>query len=304
MRPEAPKALGAPVPAPVPATASAFAPQRWLDRPASATQITHRARLWLYALAGAVLAFLLIPTLIVIPMSFSASQYLEFPPKKWSLRWYEHYFSSVTWMSATATSLKAAALTSLLATPIGTLAAYGLSASRLRAARALQVLLITPMIVPVILIAVGVFYVYVKVKLNNSLMGLVLAHTMLAVPIVMIVVASALKSFDMNQEMVARSLGASRPRAFLTVTLPQIRFAVVSAAVLSFLTSFDEVILALFVSGGANSTLTRQMFLALRDQIDPTIAAISTIMILVTTLMFVLVQLFGQSASEAQRDER
>jgi putative spermidine/putrescine transport system permease protein len=304
MRPEAPKALGAPVPAPVPATASASAPQRWLDRPASATQITHRARLWLYALAGAVLAFLLIPTLIVIPMSFSASQYLEFPPKKWSLRWYEHYFSSVTWMSATATSLKAAALTSLLATPIGTLAAYGLSASRLRAARALQVLLITPMIVPVILIAVGVFYVYVKVKLNNSLMGLVLAHTMLAVPIVMIVVASALKSFDMNQEMVARSLGASRPRAFLTVTLPQIRFAVVSAAVLSFLTSFDEVILALFVSGGANSTLTRQMFLALRDQIDPTIAAISTIMILVTTLMFVLVQLFGQSASEAQRDER
>jgi putative spermidine/putrescine transport system permease protein len=273
-------------------------PLRWLDRPASATQITHRARLWLYLLAGAVLAFLLIPTLIVIPMSFSASQYLEFPPKKWSLRWYEHYFSSATWMSATATSLKAAALTSLLATPIGTLAAYGLSASRLRAARALQVLLITPMIVPVILIAVGVFYVYVKVKLNNSLMGLVLAHTMLAVPIVMIVVASALKSFDMNQEMVARSLGASRPRAFLTVTLPQIRFAVVSSAVLSFLTSFDEVILALFVSGGPNSTLTRQMFLALRDQIDPTIAAISTIMILVTTLMFVLAQVFGRGGAE------
>jgi putative spermidine/putrescine transport system permease protein len=284
--------------------ANAPAPLRWLNRPASATQITHRARLWLYVLAGAVLAFLLIPTLIVIPMSFSASQYLEFPPKKWSLRWYEHYFSSATWMSATATSLKAAALTSLLATPIGTLAAYGLSASRLRVARVLQVLLITPMIVPVILIAVGVFYVYVKVKLNNSLMGLVLAHTMLAVPIVMIVVASALKSFDMNQEMVARSLGASRPRAFLTVTLPQIRFAVVSAAVLSFLTSFDEVILALFVSGGANSTLTRQMFLALRDQIDPTIAAISTIMILVTTLMFMLVQVFGRGDGEAQRGAR
>jgi putative spermidine/putrescine transport system permease protein len=276
--------------------------QRWLDRPASATQITHRARLWLYLLAGAVLAFLLIPTLIVIPMSFSASQYLEFPPRKWSLRWYEHYFASVTWRDATVTSLKAAALTSLLATPIGILAAYGLSASRLRVARALQVLLITPMIVPVILIAVGVFYVYVKVKLNNSLMGLVLAHTMLAVPIVMIVVASALKSFDMNQEMVARSLGASRPRAFLTVTLPQIRFAVVSSAVLSFLTSFDEVILALFVSGGANSTLTRQMFLALRDQIDPTIAAISTIMIGVTTLMFVLVQVFGRADRGARED--
>jgi putative spermidine/putrescine transport system permease protein len=277
-------------------------PQRWLDRPASATQITHRARLWLYALAGAVLAFLIVPTLIVVPMSFSASQYLEFPPRQWSLRWYENYFSSATWMDATATSFKAAAWTALLATPLGTLAAYGLSASRLRAARALQVLLITPMIVPVILIAVAVFYVYVKVKLNNSLAGLVLAHTMLAVPIVMIVVASALKSFDMNQEMVARSLGASRPRAFLTVTLPQIRFAVVSAAVLSFLTSFDEVILALFVSGGANSTLTRQMFLALRDQIDPTIAAISSIMILVTTLMFVVAQVFGGGGKAGNRD--
>jgi len=277
-------------------------PQRWLDRPASATQITHRARLWLYALAGAVLAFLIVPTLIVVPMSFSASQYLEFPPRQWSLRWYENYFSSATWMDATATSFKAAAWTALLATPLGTLAAYGLSASRLRAARALQVLLITPMIVPVILIAVAVFYVYVKVKLNNSLAGLVLAHTMLAVPIVMIVVASALKSFDMNQEMVARSLGASRPRAFLTVTLPQIRFAVVSAAVLSFLTSFDEVILALFVSGGANSTLTRQMFLALRDQIDPTIAAISSIMILVTTLMFVVAQVFGGGGKAENRD--
>jgi len=277
-------------------------PQRWLDRPASATQITHRARLWLYALAGAVLAFLIVPTLIVVPMSFSASQYLEFPPRQWSLRWYENYFSSATWMDATATSFKAAAWTALLATPLGTLAAYGLSPSRLRAARALQVLLITPMIVPVILIAVAVFYVYVKVKLNNSLAGLVLAHTMLAVPIVMIVVASALKSFDMNQEMVARSLGASRPRAFLTVTLPQIRFAVVSAAVLSFLTSFDEVILALFVSGGANSTLTRQMFLALRDQIDPTIAAISSIMILVTTLMFVVAQVFGGGGNAGNRD--
>jgi putative spermidine/putrescine transport system permease protein len=276
--------------------------QRWLDRPASATQVTHRARLWLYALAGAVLAFLIVPTLIVVPMSFSASQYLEFPPRQWSLRWYENYFSSATWMGATVTSFKAAAWTALLATPLGTLAAYGLSASRLRAARALQVLLITPMIVPVILIAVAVFYVYVKVKLNNSLAGLVLAHTMLAVPIVMIVVASALKSFDMNQEMVARSLGASRPRAFLTVTLPQIRFAVVSAAVLSFLTSFDEVILALFVSGGANSTLTRQMFLALRDQIDPTIAAISSIMILVTTLMFVVAQVFGGGGNAGNRD--
>jgi putative spermidine/putrescine transport system permease protein len=268
---------------------------RWLDRPASATQITHARRLWLYAIAALVLAFLVVPTLLVVPMSFSGAQYLEFPPREWSLRWYRNYFASSAWMQATATSFQAAFLTALVATPLGTLAAYGLAASRFRAARLAYVLLITPLIVPVILIAIAVFYVYVKARLNNSLLGLVLAHAMLSVPLVMIVVASALKSFDANQEMVARSLGASRPRAFLLVTLPQIRFAVVSGALLSFLTSFDEVILALFVAGGDNSTLTRNMFLALRDQIDPTIAAISTLMILVTTVVFVLAQCFGRA---------
>lgn len=267
---------------------------RWLARPATATQITHARRLWLYVIAALVLAFLVVPTLIVVPMSFSASQYLEFPPREWSLRWYRSYFESRSWMQATGTSFKAAALTALVATPLGTLAAYGLSASRFRAARALHVLLITPMIVPVILIAIAVFYVYVKAKLNNSLLGLVLAHAMLAVPLVLIVVNAALAQFDRNQEMVARSLGASRTYAFLTVTLPQIRFAIISGALLSFLTSFDEVILALFVSGGANSTLTRNMFLALRDQVDPTIAAISTMMIVVTSVLFLLSQTLGR----------
>ena len=151
---------------------------------------------------------------------------------------------------------------------------------------------------PVILVAIAVFYVYVKLGLNNSLTGIVLAHSMLAIPLVIMVVTSALKTYDMNQEMVARSLGASRPRAFLLVTLPQIRFAIVTSALLSFLTSFDEVILALFVSGGANSTLTRNMFNALRDQIDPTIAAISTMMVLVTSVLFAASQYFGR----AQRD--
>ena len=266
----------------------------WLDRAASDTQVTHRQRLWLYVVAALVLAFLALPTLIVIPMSFSASQYLEFPPREWSLRWYRNYLGSSSWMQATATSFQAGALTTLVATPLGTLAAYGLFASRLRAARALHTLMLTPIIVPVILVAIGVFYVYVKIKLVNSLAGIVLAHSMLALPLVMLVVGAALKGFDMNQEMVARSLGASRARAFWTVTLPQIRFSLVSAALLSFLTSFDEVILALFIAGGNNSTLTRNMFTALRDQVDPTIAAISTLMIVVTTLGLLLAQRYGR----------
>ena len=267
----------------------------WLDRPASETQITHRGRLWLYAVGVLVLAFLVLPTLIVIPMSFSGSQYLEFPPRTWSLRWYDSYVSSRTWMSATETSLKAGALTALLATPLGTMAAYGLFLSRFRFTGLATILLMTPIIVPVILLGIAVFYAYVQLKIVNSLLGIVLAHTMLAVPIVMMIVTSALKSYDLNQERVARSLGASRIQAFFLVTMPQIRFSLVTAAILSFLTSFDEVIVAMFISGGDNSTLTRAMFAALRDQIDPTIAAISTIMIVVTSLLLALSQMFGKS---------
>lgn len=266
----------------------------WLKHPVTQTQVTRGQRLWLYAVAALVMLFLVIPTLIVIPMSFSASQYLEFPPREWSMRWYASYFASSSWMQATATSLKAAALTALVATPLGTMAAYGLHASRWRFAGPMTMLLLTPMVVPVILIGIGVFYAYVKLKMVNTLLGLALAHSMLAVPVVMMVVASALKSFDLNQELVARSLGASRLRAFWLVTLPQIRFSVVTAAVLAFLTSFDEVVVSLFISGGDHSTLTRNMFNALRDQVDPTIGAISTLIIAVTSLLLVFTQFVGK----------
>jgi putative spermidine/putrescine transport system permease protein len=266
----------------------------WLDSPASDTQIPHRARIWLYLAAIAVMAFLILPTLIVIPMSFSASQYLEFPPREWSLRWYQTYFGSTAWMQATLTSIQAGVLTAVVATPLGTLAAYGLFVSRLRAAGLVMPVLMTPIVVPVILVGIGVFYAYVRLKLVNTLTGLVLAHSMLAIPLVVMVVTSALKSFDMSQEMVARSLGASRPKAFLLVTLPQIKLAVITSAVLAFLTSFDEVVVAMFISGGDNSTLTRNMFNALRDQIDPTIAAISTVMIAVSTALILLAQALGR----------
>lgn len=252
-------------------------------------------RLWLYIAGAAVLVFLVVPTIIVIPMSFSASQFLEFPPQHWSLRWYESYINSASWMQATATSLKVAGLTSIVATALGTAAAYGLSVSGYRWSRLVLMLLLTPIMVPVILVAIGVFYVYVKLKLLNTLTGLVLADSMLSIPLVLLVVTSALRSYDMSQEMVARSLGASRPKAFLMVTLPQIRFAVLTAAILSFLTGFDEVVIALFVSGGRNATLTRDMFNALRDQIDPTIAAISTVMIGISSLLLACAQLFGRA---------
>ena len=267
----------------------------WLDSPASDTQIPHRNRLWLYFISGLVIIFLIVPTFIVIPMSFSASQYLEFPPESWDIRWYENYFGSSEWMNATWVSLKAAVITVLITTPIATMAAYGLYVSQLRLSRFIFILLITPMMVPVILIAIGVFFAYTKLKLNNSMIGLVLAHSTLALPMVLIVISAGLRSYDMNQERVARSLGASRLKAFFIVTLPQIRFSVITGALLAFIVSFDEVIVALFITGGKMSTITRSMFLALRDQIDPTIASISTIMVLVTSIALLLAQVFGQS---------
>lgn len=267
---------------------------RLLSSPATDTQITHGGRLWLYVISAIIMILLVIPTFIVIPMSFSDSQYLEFPPERWSFRWYEFYFNSDEWIQATFTSFKAAFLTMLVATPLGVLAAYGLHTSRLRLVQPIFVMLITPMMVPIVLIAIGAFYAYVRLQILYTLTGLVLAHTVVALPLVIIVTGSALKSYDMSQESAARSLGAPRWRAFLTITLPQIRFAVITSALLSFLTSFDEVVIAMFISGGDNPTLTRNMFLALRDQIDPTIASISTIMIVITTLLMVLAQIFGR----------
>ena len=147
----------------------------WLDRPASETQITHKGRIWLYVLGGLVMVFLLAPTVIVMPMSFSESQYLEFPPRVWSLRWYEHYINSPEWMQSTATSLKAAVLTALVATPLGVMAAYGLFVSNLRLAKLIFLLLVMPIMVPVILVAIGAFYAYVQLRMVNTILGLVLA---------------------------------------------------------------------------------------------------------------------------------
>ncbi len=265
----------------------------WLNSPASDTQISHRNRLWLYLVAAIIMLLLVIPTLIVIPMSFSDSQYLAFPPETWSTRWYDEYFGSKKWMRATITSLKVGLLTTLVATPLGTMAAYALFVSGHRVARMLFVILITPMIVPVILIAIGTFYVFGRAGLNNTITGLVLAHAALATPLVMIVITAALRSYDLDQERVARSLGATRLKAFFAITLPQIKFSVITAALLAFLTSFDEVIVSIFVSGGTNATLTKHMFSALRDFIDPTIAAISTIMVLISTLLLLVTQWIG-----------
>ena len=245
-------------------------------------------RWWLFVVAGLVLAFLVLPVLIVIPVSFSASTLLEFPPRAWSLRWYEGFFGSVEWRDATWMSTKVAVLTTLVATPAGIAAAYGLHLGGFRWGNMLRL--------STILTAVGIFYVYAKLGLNNTLFGTVIAHAMLSTPFVVVSVGAGLRSYDMAQERVARSLGASWFRAFWSITLPQIRLPVASGALLAFLSSFDEVIVSFFITGGEMATLPRKMFNALRDLIEPTIAAISTILVVLSILTVAALELLRPNA--------
>jgi len=266
---------------------------KWLNQPASKTQITHLQRLWLYVFGVFTLIALVAPSFIVVPMSFSPSDFLEFPPSGFSLRWYENYFGSADWMRASWVSLRAAVLTMICATAIGTAAAYGLFVSNFRGRAALYALFAMPITIPIIILAVGSLFVLARMSLVNTTVGLVGMHTALALPLVMIIVTAGLASYDFNQEQAARSLGATRLYAFFTVTLPQIKLSVISSMLFSFFASFDEVVVAMFISNGTSATLNRRMFNALRDAVDPTISSISTVLIGVSLLLVLLGQIFS-----------
>ncbi len=233
-----------------------------------------------------VLLYLILPILIIAPMSFSNARFLTFPPPSLSLRWYREYIESPAWMQATLVTLTVALLTVAIATPLGVAAAYAVSQSKLRIMRLVHGALLLPLVVPIIITAVGIFFVYAKIGLIATMTGLVLANVMLGLPYVVISVVAGLQSFDMTQEMVARSLGMNRLRSFFAVTLPQISSSVIAGAIFAFISAMDETIVAIFISGGQYQPLTKRMFTALRDEIDPTIAAISTLM---TAMSFMLV---------------
>ena len=249
---------------------------------------TSPRRILFVLLCAAVLLYLVLPILIVVPMSFSSARFLTFPPPSLSLRWYREYIGNPAWMQATLVTLTVAVCTVLIATPLGVSAAYAISQSKLRIMRIIHAALLLPLMVPVIITAVGIFFVYAKVGLIATMSGLVLANVMLGLPYVIISVVAGLQSFDTTQEMVARSLGMNRLRSFFAVTLPQIKASVIAGAIFAFISAMDETIVAIFISGGQYQPLTKRMFTALRDEIDPTIAAISTLMT-ATSFMLVLI---------------
>lgn len=233
-----------------------------------------------------VAVFLLIPTLLVIPMSLSGSELLEFPPTTWSTRWWQEFWQSNVWMSATRVSLLLALSTALCAVPIALAAAYATRSISSRPALLLSGLVLMPVAVPPVLIGIGLFFAFAKLQLNGTFPGLLIGHTLMAMPVAFVILRAALSTFDLDQLRVARSLGANGPQSFFLVLVPQVRGQILTAALLAFLTSLDEVIISMFVGSGSNTTLTKVMFLSLRDRIDPQTAVISSVW---TVLVFAIV---------------
>ena len=241
----------------------------------------------LVIVAVSTLVFLVAPLFIVVPLSFSASPYLEFPPSGFSLQWYRRYFESSGWTTATLLSIEVAIGTTALALLLGIPAAFGLVRAEFRGKGLLVAFFMAPIIIPYIITAIAVYFLFAHVGLVGTRAGLLTAHTLLAVPKVVIIVAAALKGFDRTLERASLSLGAGPLVTFYRVTYPVIRPAVVTAGLFAFLTSFDELILSMFITGPTAVTLPKRMWDAVRLEIDPTIAAASSLII--TVAVFVLV---------------
>jgi ABC-type spermidine/putrescine transport system permease subunit II len=235
----------------------------------------------LWVAAGIVLAFMILPSVIVMGMSFSGGRFLEFPPSTVSMRWYSAYWSDPAWLSATVRSLKVAVLVTVLAVTIGTMASLALVRLARPGTTALRALIISPLIVPSIVFAVGIYSVYSTFGLTGSLAGIVAAHTVLALPFVLLNVSAVLYKLDGNLERAARISGAGPVRAFLFVILPLIWPGIASASIFAFLTSFDEIVIAMFIAGGA-PTLPKLMFDGIQFELNPVVAAVSTQLIVVS----------------------
>jgi ABC-type spermidine/putrescine transport system permease subunit II len=236
--------------------------------------------------------FLVLPLVVVVPISFSASSYLQFPPPGWSLRWYRAFAADPVWVAAAWRSLEVGLSATVLSTLLGTLLAFSIVRGRYPGKQLVNMIAATPLIVPTIIYSIAVYGLFAALKLIGDWRGIVLGHTVHALPFVVIIVAASLRTFDASLEQAAMGLGASRLRAIWRVTLPQIRPAIVSAMFLAFISSFDELVIAMFL-GGSNMTLPKKMFDNILNEIDPVIAAVSVLQIALVSVILVLAARFG-----------
>lgn len=245
-------------------------------------------RVFVTVFAWLVLIFLVGPLLAIVPLSFSSGNILTLPVPGYSLQWYEDFFLSERWLDATKNSFIVGIATMILATALGTTAAYGINLSNFRGKQVVIGLLSLPMVVPLIVTAASMYLAFSVVGLANSLWGLIVAHTIVATPYVVITVLASLQTFDPNLMRGALSLGAPPVTAFREVVLPMIMPGVAAGAIFAFATSFDELVIAIFITGPGEFTLPRQMFAGLREFLSPTITAAAVIMIVLSfVLLFV-----------------
>jgi putative spermidine/putrescine transport system permease protein len=231
-----------------------------------------------HVVGAAVVVFLVVPVVIMVPLSFSSAAYFVFPPPGWSMRWYEKYLTAPGWLDATWHSLVIGVLTTILALAMAIPASLAISRLPGRIGTVLYLWIISPLIMPSIVIAVGVFYVLSLVQLTHTVLGVSLGHLILALPMATVVLTAALRNFDRSLERAAISLGSSPFRTTLRITLPILGTALFTAALFAFLQSFDELLIALFVSGIDAGTLPKKMWESLQE-LDPTIAAVSTLLV-------------------------
>lgn len=242
-------------------------------------------RLLLWSVCSLVFLFLVAPILAVIPLSFNSSGFLTYPLDGFSWRWYEEVFTTPRWTRALRNSLFVDSCAALLATVLGTLAALGLALARFPGQSLVMGLAVSPMIVPVVITAVGVYFFFAPLGLTNSFAGLILCHTALGIPFVVITVSATLQGFDRTMMRAALSLGANPVTAFRRVMLPLIAPGVAAGALFAFNVSFDDVVVALLLAGPEQRTLPREMFSGIRENISPAITAVATILILIAATL-------------------
>ncbi len=250
-------------------------------------------RLWFYSLrilCGLVLLFLVLPVLVIVPLSFNSGTFLVYPLQGFSLRWYADFFQSAEWMRSLTNSMIVAPAATLLAMVFGTLAAIGLTRGEFRGKALVMSLMISPMVVPVVIIGVASYLFFAPLGLGNSYLSLIVVHAVLGVPFVIITVSATLQGFNYNLVRAAASLGAPPLTTFFRVTLPLIAPGVISGALFAFATSFDEVVVTLFLAGPEQATLPRQMFSGIRENLSPTIAAAATLLIGFSVLLLLTLE--------------
>lgn len=256
-------------------------------------------KLLYWLLCAGILAFLLVPIAAIVPLSFSSGSFLTYPLPGLSLRWYQEVLGGGKWLTALGNSLYVGAIATMLAVLLGTLASLGLVRLKSWWADALKMVMLSPMIVPVILIAVACYFFLAPLALTSTYTGLIIAHTVIAVPFVVVPVLTALELLDPNLARAAAACGATPRTTFLRVTLPGIMPAMASGALFAFAASFDDVVIALLIAGPDQRTLPREMFSGLRDSMTPALTAVASIMIVFSTTLFLLMQLVQRRARRA-----